>query len=132
MCLEFQRKPVLRKATKDIPVFKCIRDNGFGIYENIKIDNIDEPWTQGFHYTEPDFKEKALKKDGSGDWVVEGDAFHSCKEEHEAQWHKDGLNCSVVKMHIPKGAYYYVNDGTYASSDIVYPKQIKKWQNSEL
>lgn len=121
MCLTFNERPELKRAGKDIPVFKCIKRGGGGVYKSLYIKGVLEKWTQGFHYSEPYFKKSALIKDWVGDYMVQGDALHSCATRQAAMRHSNSGR-KIVEMYIPKGAYYYMEDDNYVSSALVYPK----------
>jgi hypothetical protein len=123
MCLILtETKPIMKKATKDIVVYKVIGDNGSGWFYNLIIDGKFEKWTRGFEYIERDFETEALQFGrATKKYKVNGNAFHS-KKTHKSAEEIRLVRESVVKMIIPKGAYYYESDLEYVSNRIIFPE----------
>lgn len=126
MCLvvitRSRRKPMPKKAVKDIIVFKVIRNNRTGIFNNMFIDDKLQKWTKGYEYYETKPFNGSTWYHSSGRLHVGANCFHSKITKEDAEMLAQNYsNTKVVKMIIPKGTLYYKNDTDYASNRIIYP-----------
>lgn len=99
-------------ATKDITVYKMIKNNGEGYYYDLIIDKNKDKWKEGYHYTETDFPKIPR-------YIFRENGFHSSIDRPSFRY----VGTKIVEMIIPKGSKYYKNTEEYFSSDLIYPHQ---------
>lgn len=115
-----------KKATKDIICYKILDKNNNPIYNNLKIDGKIQKYQKGYIYEETDFN-KLIKSTISKDRIRGKNGFHSYTEYSNyvinILKNKKAYRPNIVKMIIPKGAWYFENKYScqYYSSKIYFP-----------
>ncbi len=115
MCLELNKKSKLKIATKNIVVYKCLKiDKDINLYTSPYIHNIYEKYNI---YTSKIKINTYLHSYYLYGFINIG--LHSCLTRKAADYHKYNQNYIVVKMIIPKGAYYIKGNFNEIVSDIL-------------
>lgn len=136
MCLYIfnKEKPKLKKARQNIPVWKVIRNDGLGIYYDMKDEDGNIiTWQEGYHYTElPDIYHDIIKIRGGRDiecWNITKGLHSFGTYEAAKNWQilhamieKSIVESFIVQMYIPKGSLFYEKQEKhrYVSDQLVY------------
>ena len=117
-----------KKATKDIICYKILKKNNKPLFNNLRIDGKIEKYENGYIYKETNFNKFVKLKSNIGKTRGK-DGFHSYTkysiyvQEIIKTQNRYNRSKNIVKMIIPKGAWYFENKECchYYSSKIYFP-----------